>query len=65
MVAIGVLAVGVVPAWLRWPAVLTYGLGLQVAPDSDQVLLVRAGELTKTDGAGGLFYVVYVDIQTG
>ena len=28
MVAIGVFAVGVVPAWLRWPAVLTYGLGL-------------------------------------
>ena len=44
---------------------LTYGLGLQVAPDSDQVLLVRAGELTKPDGAGGMFYVVYVDIQTG
>ena len=34
-------------------------------PDSDQVLLVRAGELTKSDGAGGTFYVVYVDIQTG
>ena len=32
---------------------LTYGLGLQVAPNSDQVLLVRAGELTKSDGAGG------------
>jgi hypothetical protein len=44
---------------------LTYGLGLQVAPNSDQVLLVRAGELTKPDGAGGMFYVVYVDIQTG
>jgi hypothetical protein len=44
---------------------VTYGLGLQVAPNSDQVLLVRAGELTKSDGAGGTFYVIYVDIQTG
>jgi hypothetical protein len=44
---------------------VTYGVGLQVAPNSDQVLLVRAGELTKSDGAGGTFYVVYVDIQAG
>lgn len=44
---------------------VTYGLGLQVAPDSDQVLHVRAGELTKPDGAGGTYYVVYVDIETG
>ena len=28
LVAVGVGAVGVVPASLRWPAVLTYGLGL-------------------------------------
>jgi hypothetical protein len=44
---------------------LTYGLGLQVAPNSDQVLLVRAGELTKADDTGGTYYVVYVDIETG
>ena len=44
---------------------VTYGLGLQVAPDSDQVLQVRAGELTKPDDAGGSYYVVYVDVETG
>jgi hypothetical protein len=44
---------------------VTYGLGIQVAPDSDQVLMVRAGELTKPDGSGGLYHVVYVDLQTG
>jgi hypothetical protein len=44
---------------------VTYGLGIQVAPDSDQVLLVRAGELTRSDGANGSYHVVYVDLQTG
>ena len=44
---------------------LTYGLGLQVAPNSDQVLHVRAGELTKPAEAGGTYYVVYADIETG
>ncbi|MGH8773863.1 MAG: AMIN-like domain-containing (lipo)protein [Jiangellaceae bacterium] len=44
---------------------LTYGLGIQVAPNSDQVLQVRAGELTRSDGSDGLYYVVYVDVQTG
>lgn len=44
---------------------LTFGLGIQVAPNSDQVLLVRAGELTKSDGSDGLYHVVYVDLQTG
>lgn len=44
---------------------VTYGLGIQVAPYGDQVLLVRAGELTTTDSSGELNYVVYVDIQTG
>lgn len=44
---------------------VTYGLGLQVAPDSDQILPVRAGELEKPDGEGGVFYVVYVDVQSG
>jgi hypothetical protein len=44
---------------------VTYGLGIQVAPNSDQVLLVRAGELRKPDGSNGFYYVVYVDLQTG
>ncbi|HEX2360925.1 MAG TPA: hypothetical protein VHI11_02515 [Jiangellaceae bacterium] len=44
---------------------VTYGLGLEVAPNSDQVLHVRAGELTKPDGDGGSYHVVYVDIETG
>ena len=49
----------------EFEARLTYGLGLQVAPNSDQVLNVRAGELTKPDGTGGTYHVVYVDIETG
>ncbi len=44
---------------------VTYGLGIQVAPDSDQVLMVRAGELEKPDGSSGTYHVVYVDIETG
>jgi hypothetical protein len=44
---------------------VTYGLGIQVAPDSDQVLPVRAGELTRSGGSNGPVYVVYVDLQTG
>jgi hypothetical protein len=44
---------------------IAYGLGVQVAPSSDQVLKIRAGELEKPDGEGGLFYVVHVDLQTG
>jgi hypothetical protein len=44
---------------------VTYGLGIQVAPNSDQVLPVRAGELTRSDGIDGTHYVVYVDLQTG
>jgi hypothetical protein len=33
-------------------------------PNSDQVLPLRLGELTKPDAAGGSYYVVIVDIQT-
>jgi hypothetical protein len=44
---------------------VTYGLGIQAATDSDQVLQIRAGELRKPDGAAGFFYVVAVDVQTG
>lgn len=43
---------------------VTYGLGLQVAAGSDQALKIRAGQLKKSDGAGGSFYVVFVDVQT-
>jgi hypothetical protein len=44
---------------------VTYGLGLQVAPDSDQVLAIRAGELRKPDGVGGFYYVVHFDVMNG
>ena len=44
---------------------LTFGLGIQVAADSDQVLPIRSGELKKPDGAGGFFYVVHFDVQNG
>jgi hypothetical protein len=44
---------------------LTFGLGLQVAPASDQVLLIRAGELKRPDGSDDFYYVVHVDVQTG
>jgi hypothetical protein len=42
---------------------VTYALGIQVAPGSDQALPIRAGELKKDDGSGGTFYVVHVDVQ--
>jgi hypothetical protein len=44
---------------------VTYGLGLQVAPDSDQVLAIRAGELRKPDGVGGFYYIVHLDVMSG
>ncbi len=44
---------------------VSYGLGIQVAPGSDQILKIRAGELKKPDGAGGYFYVVHFDVQNG
>jgi hypothetical protein len=44
---------------------VSYGLGIQVAPGSDQVLKIRAGELKRPDNAGGFFYVVHFDVQTG
>jgi hypothetical protein len=44
---------------------VTYGLGIHAAPDSDQVLQIRAGELKKPDGAGGYYYIVHVDIRNG
>jgi hypothetical protein len=42
---------------------VTYALGIQVAPGSDQALPIRAGELKKDDGSGGTLYVVHVDVQ--
>jgi hypothetical protein len=44
---------------------VTYGLGIGVAPGSDQVLPIRAGELKKPDGKGGYIYVVHFDVQKG
>jgi hypothetical protein len=44
---------------------VSYGLGIQVGAGSDQVLKIRAGELKRPDGAGGFFYVVHFDVQTG
>ncbi len=44
---------------------VTYGLGIQVAPNSDQILRIRAGELKKPDGAGGFYYVVHFDVENG
>jgi hypothetical protein len=43
---------------------VSYGLGLQTAPNSDQLSKIRAGELKKPDGSGGFFYVIHFDIQT-
>jgi hypothetical protein len=42
---------------------VSYGLGVRVAPGSDQVLPLRTGELKKPDGAGGYYYVVHIDVQ--
>jgi hypothetical protein len=44
---------------------LSYGLGIQVAPGSDQAPTIRVGELKKTDGNGGFIYVVAVDVHNG
>lgn len=38
---------------------VTYGLGIQVAPNSDQVLPIRIGEMIRPDG----FHVIAVDIR--
>lgn len=40
---------------------ITYGLGLQVAPNSDQVLPLRVLELTRSDG----FFIVAFDVRRG
>jgi hypothetical protein len=39
---------------------VSFGLGIQVAPNSDQALPIRAGELKRPDGT----YVVHFDVQT-
>ena len=43
---------------------VSFGLGIQTAPNSDQVLRIRAGELRKTDGSGGDLYVVHFDVES-
>jgi hypothetical protein len=43
---------------------VTYGLGIQVAPNSDQARQIRTGELKKSDGSSGYFYVVHVDVRS-
>jgi hypothetical protein len=40
---------------------VTYGLGLQ---SGSGALPIRLGELKKSDGSGGFFYVVFVDVKT-
>jgi hypothetical protein len=42
---------------------MTFGLGIQTAKNSDQVIPIRVGELKKPDGAGGFLYVVAFDVQ--
>jgi hypothetical protein len=43
---------------------VTYGLGIQVAPGSDQVREIRAGQQTRPDGAGDVLYVVAFDVRS-
>jgi hypothetical protein len=43
---------------------VSYGLGIQTASNSDQVLRIRSGELKRPDNAGGFFYVVHFDVQS-
>jgi hypothetical protein len=42
---------------------VSYGLGIQVAPGSDQVRPIRTGELKKSDSSGKYLYVVFVDVR--
>ncbi|HET8681785.1 MAG TPA: hypothetical protein VFM54_07905 [Micromonosporaceae bacterium] len=44
---------------------LSYGLGIQVAAGSDQVLPVRVGQQSRPDAGGRLRYVVAVDVRVG
>ncbi|HEY7175344.1 MAG TPA: hypothetical protein VH442_10540 [Micromonosporaceae bacterium] len=44
---------------------VTYGLGIQVATNSGQVLAIRAGELTRRDGSGGVYNIVHIDVRNG
>ena len=44
---------------------VSYGLGIQVAAGSDQVLPVRVGQLSRPDASGQLRYVVAVDVRVG
>jgi hypothetical protein len=44
---------------------VSFGLGIRVAANSDQVLPIRVGELSKSDGAGGTLFVVAFDVHSG
>ena len=44
---------------------LNYGVGIQVAPGSGQVLPIRATQFKRSDGAGDFYYVVAIDVQRG
>jgi hypothetical protein len=43
---------------------VTYGLGIQVAPNSDQVRRIRVGELKRADAPNSYVYVVFVDVES-
>jgi hypothetical protein len=42
---------------------VTYGVGVAEAGDSAPA--IRSGELKRSDGAGGFFYVVHFDVRVG
>ena len=74
LVAVGVCAVGVVPAWLRWPAVLIYGLGLGCVLPVTNILVAAlaptraASALSLVNvswGAGAIAWPLVVTALTG
>ena len=74
LVSVGVCAVGVVPAWLRWPAVLTYGLGLGCVLPVTNILVAAlaptraASALSLVNvswGAGAITWPLVVTAVTG
>ncbi len=44
---------------------VTYGLGVRVAPGSDQTPQIRTGQVSRPDPSGGTAYVVAIDVRTG
>jgi hypothetical protein len=45
--------------------VVSFGLGIQVAPNSDQVLAIRTTEFQHADGKGGFTFTISFDVQNG